>query len=339
MTTQRLLLIRTSALGDVIQTFYVITDIRKAFPDLVIYWCVDERFVEVASLHPDVNSIISFPSRRWRSTAFLPKTWLEVVRWIWRLRSLKVDASLDLQGLYKSALIGWLSGAAARFGKDKFSVPEGRADVLYSHVFSGSVAEGLATGARSLAHEALRYPQNDYSLDSGIQTWRQPKENGLRITMIIGASRKEKRLSNESWVALCRRLLDQDRFEIELLWGNDMEKADAIQISQNFDNGQVIFAPKVFPILEISELFHRSMLVMGGDTGLTHLSTAFGVPTIILFLTTVPARYTHPDLKNQFYVDGRGGNLDLSIVLSRVRLALEWAKHRDKHLASHSPSL
>lgn len=338
MTTQRLLLIRTSALGDVIQTFYVITDIRRAFPNLKILWCVDERFVEVASLHPDVNSIISFPSRRWRSTAFLPTTWLEVARWIWQLRGLKVDASLDLQGLYKSALIGWLSGAAARFGKNKFSVSEGRADLFYSHVFSGSVAEGLATGARFLARQALRYPQSNYRLNSGIQTWRQFKKADLRITIIIGASRAAKKWPNTSWVALCRRLLDQGEFRIELLWGNSREMADAIQISQEIDSSRVVFAPKIFSILEISDLFHKSTLVIGGDTGLLHLSTALGAPTVIIFLATVAARYTHPELENQFYADAKGGILSPEQVFKEACLALKWAKQKNRSSAFHPSS-
>ncbi|MBU3721216.1 MAG: lipopolysaccharide heptosyltransferase I [Burkholderiaceae bacterium] len=308
MTPQHLLLIRTSAFGDVVQTFYVLSDLRRALPHTRIDWCVDERFAELARLHPAVTEIISLPTRRWKHLFTSPGRWLEVIRWIRDLKKKDIDVSLDLQGLYKSALVGWLSRAQLRLGPEAFAESERGVHRLYHREVKGSKVEGLAMRARYLAGAALGYDALSYSIDSGIQNWRPPTGRP-QILMMVGASRPEKMWPAEQWVALCKRVLNKAAHssendpKIELLWGSEAERQIAITISEKTADSRVVVAPQTYAVAELRSKFLSAQALVGGDTGLAHFAVALGTPTVMLFLKTHAVRYAHPDLKHQFAVD------------------------------------
>jgi heptosyltransferase-1 len=170
------LLIRTSAFGDVVQTYYVISDLKNVFPDLKIDWCVDERFFALAKLHSGIERIIRFPSRRWRKNLLQLSTWQEVWRWLRDLRRTRYDIALDLQGVQKSALIGQLSRSRIRIGYDRRAVSEFGVHLLYHRRVPGREGgTGLATGARYLAGSGLGYDPGRLVLDSGLKQWVGPE--------------------------------------------------------------------------------------------------------------------------------------------------------------------
>jgi hypothetical protein len=88
---------------------------------------------------------------------------------------LPFDASVDLQGLHKSAIVGWMSRAKSRFGPEAVAVSEPAVQWLYSHQVKGSKAEGLALRARYLAGAALGFDALSYPMDSGIRRWPRRK--------------------------------------------------------------------------------------------------------------------------------------------------------------------
>ena len=358
MTPQHLLLIRTSAFGDVVQTFYVLSDLRRALPHTRIDWCVDERFAELARLHPAVTEIISLPTRRWKHLFTSPGRWLEVIRWIRDLKKKDIDVSLDLQGLYKSALVGWLSRAQLRLGPEAFAESERGVHRLYHREVKGSKVEGLAMRARYLAGAALGYDALSYSIDSGIQNWRPPTGRP-QILMMVGASRPEKMWPAEQWVALCKRVLNkaadnslpntsvetsdtvgalpatsavhssENDPKIELLWGSEAERQIAITISEKTVDPRLVVAPQTYSINELKSKFLSAQALVGGDTGLAHFAVALGTPTVMLFLKTHAVRYAHPDLKHQFAVDVADG----PVTADRVAMELMRARSLGGSLA------
>lgn len=332
MTPRHLLLIRTSAFGDVVQTFYVLSDLRRAMPQTRIDWCVDERFVELAQLHPAVSEVISLPTRRWKHLLTSPGRWLEVMRWIRDLKKKEIDVSLDLQGLYKSALVGLLSRAQLRLGPEAFAESERGVHRLYHREVKGSKVEGLAMRARYLAGAALGYDAFSYSIDSGIKNWRPPTGRP-QILMMVGASRPEKMWPADQWIALCKSVLTkaadnnlpnnsvttsdmvdgrpatstihpiENDPKIEILWGSEAERQIAMTISEKTEDPRAVVAPKMYSVNELRSKFLSAQALVGGDTGLAHLAVALGTPTVMLFLKTHAVRYAHPDLKHQFAVD------------------------------------
>jgi heptosyltransferase-1 len=321
MKPKHLLLIRTSAFGDIVQTFYVLSDIHRALPETRLTWCVDARFADLARLHPAVAHVITLPTRRWRGFLFKPWLWPEIRRWIRQLRDFPFDASVDLQGLYKSAIVGWMSRATSRFGPEEFAVSESGVQRLYSHQVKGSKVEGLAMRARYFAGAALGFEALSYPMDSGIRRWPQGT-GGQQILCMIGASRAEKMWPKTSWAELCLELSRQENVSIELLWGSESERDLAREIQSQSSSDAVIVAPRIYDVQDLVARFVNARAVVGGDTGLAHLAVALGVPTVMLFLKTHAVRYAHPELSNQLPVDIADGPVSVARVFAQTQKAL-----------------
>ena len=100
----RILIVKTSSLGDVIHNLPVVTDIRRQWPDAAIDWCVEESCSAIPRLHPGVGRVLPVAVRRWRKHLFDGGTWSEMGALRRSLRERDYDAVLDTQGLVKSAL-------------------------------------------------------------------------------------------------------------------------------------------------------------------------------------------------------------------------------------------
>ena len=111
----RILIIRPSALGDVVRTVPALVSLRTAFPKAEIDWLVESGFEEAITAHPALSSVISFPKRAIKSSWLRPTS-----NPLWKLcsqlRAARYDAVFDLQGLARSAFLTWLTGASARYG-------------------------------------------------------------------------------------------------------------------------------------------------------------------------------------------------------------------------------
>ena len=101
----RILLIKTSSLGDVIHNLPVATDLRARFPDAAIDWVVEEAFADVVRLHPGVRRVLPVAIRRWRGSLLAPATWSEMRAFRAALQQERYDLVLDTQGLLKGALL------------------------------------------------------------------------------------------------------------------------------------------------------------------------------------------------------------------------------------------
>ena len=101
----RILIVKTSSLGDVIHNLPVISDIRQHFPDAAIDWCVEESFASIPRLHVGVGKIIPVAIRRWRKQLLKAASWREIAQFRQSLQAEHYDAVIDTQGLLKSALI------------------------------------------------------------------------------------------------------------------------------------------------------------------------------------------------------------------------------------------
>ena len=95
----RILLVKTSSLGDVIHNLPVVSDIRRQFPGIVVDWCVEEGFAAIPRLHPDVEEVIPVAVRRWRKALFSSQTWQEIATLRAQMGNCLYDAIVDTQGL------------------------------------------------------------------------------------------------------------------------------------------------------------------------------------------------------------------------------------------------
>lgn len=281
----RILLVKTSSLGDVIHNLPVASDLKKRFPDADIDWCVEEGFAAVPRLHPGVRRVIPVALRRWRKTPLSVATWKEIGAFRRELRSEIYDVILDSQGLLKSALIA-RQALGPIFGYAAEAAREPLASRFYQRTFGIPKAAHAVERNRWLAAAAFDY-QPDLPLDYGISTtplqaeWVPPSPYAVLLT---ATSRDDKLWEEASWIDLGRKLHAQG-IRCVLPAGNPTERERAARLAQAIPDA--VAAPPL-GIDPLAALLAGSRLAIGVDTGLTHLATALRVPTVALYTATEP---------------------------------------------------
>lgn len=283
----RLLIIKTSSLGDVIHNLPVISDILAHVPGAVIDWVVEEGFAEIPKLHPQLRRVIPVGQRRWRRAMFDPATWRDFARFRRELQSETYDKVIDTQGLVKSAWLARLARGPA-CGQDRASAREALAAIFYHQRFAVARGRHAIERNRDLVAQALEYPMPDGPPDYGIKAPKAKLSFSVPQNFMLGlhaTSRASKRWPMEHWVALGREL-DAQEIKLLLPWGSAEEERHAREIAQSLGNATVL--PRL-NLHELAALMGRALAVVGVDTGLVHLAAALGRPTLAIYTDSSPA--------------------------------------------------
>ena len=310
----RLLLVKISSLGDVVANLPVVTDIVRRWPDAHIDWVVEEAFVDVPRLHPGVATVIPVAQRRWRESLVSAEMWAERRAFLTRLRTTRYDFVIDTQGLIKSAIIARRAHGPSS-GYDWASAREPLATVVYNHRLA--VPKGLHAieRNRSLAAAALGYTLDEpaaYALSL-------PPAPAIAPTVpycvfVHGSSRDDKLWPEEHWIAVGRKLATLG-LKMVLPWGSDKEHARSARMAAAIPSA---FVPARLELREVARLLGAARLVIGVDTGLTHLAAASRVPVVALYvgsdprLTGVYSETWHSNLGSC------GAQPDVATVLAKV---------------------
>jgi len=282
----KLLIVKTSSLGDVVHNLPIINDILSHYPDTEIDWVVEAGFADIPRLHPAVKRVIPVAIRRWRKALFTKNTWSEIKAAKQQLSQQQYDLVLDTQGLLKSALLTYLS-RGKKHGYDKNSAREPLASYFYDTTHQVSRAEHAVARNRALAALALGYPIPSDLPDYGITAARQsqPTLNTPYIVGLHGTSRDSKLWPTEHWVALGSKLAEL-KIDLILPWASEAELQRAKLIASALGNATVL--PKL-TITQLAAVIGQAKAAIGVDTGLSHLATALGTPTIAIYTDTNPA--------------------------------------------------
>jgi heptosyltransferase-1 len=280
MTT--VLLVKTSSLGDVVHNLPVVADIRAALPGAAIDWMVEENFAAIPRLHPGLRAVIPVSVRRWRGAWWRRGTRSEIAALRARLQDRPYDAVLDTQGLLKSALLA-RAARGPRHGLDWASARE-PLSWLYDRTYSVSWAQHAVERNRELAARALGYVKPGH-VDSGIAAARDPGPGMEYAVLLHATSARSKLWPEAAWVALAGRLAALGMRAV-LPWGNAEERARSARLSAAMPGSRV---PEALSLDEAAKLLAGARLVVGVDTGLTHLAGALGVPTLGIYTATDPA--------------------------------------------------
>lgn len=282
----RVLIVRLSSMGDLVQTLPALSDAAIAYPSIRFDWAVDESFAQVPTWHRNVERVLPSAFRRWGKNILASRA--EMRSFLRQLRSNEYDAIVDVQGEWKSATIARLARGRT-FGYDAPSVHEWGAHRLYRRRFS--VPKGIHSikRMRRLLSLALDYSYDESSIDYGIDAARVP-EYRLTTTrpyavLIHSTSWESKNWPEEYWTEL-RRLITQAGYQTVLAWGNEFERRRAERIAEGDE------LTTVLPPLSISEkasIISRASFTVGLDTGLTHIAAAFDVPSVSIYGATDPA--------------------------------------------------
>jgi len=281
----KVLIVKTSSMGDVIHTFPALEDAVRNRPDIDFDWCVEEPFAGIVALHPAIGVIHKVAVRRWRKTLFDGGTWREMAGLRKALRATRYDLVIDAQGLLKSALIAIQAGAPIA-GFDRASAREPSATLFYQRKYAVPRDLHAIERTRRLFGLALGYQPDLSTLHSGIvpPAGDLPGVEGRTAFLLHGTSRDDKKWPVGDWIETARQLTDR-QFTPVVTWSNEAEKKVAQAIAGAVPGTVTI--PKS-PLADVAAILGRSTLVIGADTGLTHLASAFGLPTVAIFLATEP---------------------------------------------------
>lgn len=276
----RILLVKTSSLGDVIHNLPVVSDLRRHCADAQIDWVVEEAFADIPRLHPGVGKVIPVALRRWRKHLLSAATWREIGAFRTALQSEAYDLVLDTQGLLKSALLA-VQARGRRVGHAADSAREPLAARFYDagHTIAKTlhaVERNRQLAASALGYTALGAP--DYGL-AGIRGDDSPS-----VVLLTATSRDDKLWAEDNWIALGRHFAAQG-LRCLLPAGSAVERERAGRIAAAIPAARVVPPSR---LCELAGVLAASRLVVGVDTGLVHLAAALDRPTIALFCASEP---------------------------------------------------
>jgi len=286
----RILLVKTSSLGDVIHNLPVATDIRRALPGAVTDWVCEPPYAPLVALHPAVNRVFPLPLRALKKRWYSPSVWREFRARRNELSAETYDLIIDTQGLVKSA---WIASFATgpRAGYDEASAREPLAARNYQQHHAVSRELHAVVRNRALAGAALGYAPDglaDYGLASrSFKAW--PDLARPYAVFLHATSRADKMWPTASWIALGLALQAQG-IGIVLPWGSPNELAESERIASGLasNDSARVWVPPPMALPSVADVLAFSHLVVGVDTGLAHLAVALNRPTIGLYCATDP---------------------------------------------------
>lgn len=282
----RVLLIKTSSLGDVVHTLPALTDAQRAIPGIQFDWVVEEGFAEIPAWHPAVVQVIPVAIRRWRKNLWQTLSSGEWRRFKARLREARYDLVIDAQGLLKSA---WLTRyvKAPVAGLDRDSAREPLASRFYDRACSVPRDQHALERVRQLFAKALGYElpsgKGDYGLDR--EQLATPGEQPY-LLFLHGTTWPSKHWPEVYWRELAERM-SAFGWSIRLPWGNAEEKARADRIAEGIAGASVL--PRL-NLGGVAKVVAGARACVAVDTGLGHLAAALDVPCISLYGPTLPGR-------------------------------------------------
>ncbi len=275
----RILLVKTSSLGDVIHALPVAADIAANVPDATIDWVVEEAFAGIPAMSPHVARILPVAMRRWRKSWRSREARRQFQAFRQGLKDGRYDRVIDLQGLVKSAFLARAAGIRID-GYDRRSIREPLASLFYGrrHAVSRAlpaIARNRTLAALSLGYAVAGPPRFDLSVAAAAPI-APPSPYAVLVT---GASRPTKIWDEANWLAVGADLAARGTTSV-LTWASPDEKARCERLAAAIPGAVV--APRM-TLAEVAALIGRAALVVGLDSGITHLAGALARPTIGLY--------------------------------------------------------
>lgn len=284
----KVLIVRTSSLGDLVHMLPAISDIAKQVPDAKIDWVVEAAFAEIPAWHSAVNEVIPVSQRQWRKAWWKPSVWAARHAVIQRIQKAHYDVVIDMQALLKS--IRWVRAAQGiKHGLDWKSAREPLCSLFYDCKHRVAFWQPAVTRQRLLASLVWGYEVSG-TPDFGLQHFteqaqKQPAAQPYAV-MMPSASRADKLWSSSHWQHVFD-LLQQNGLALKLLAGNDTEAAYSQTLIQGRENAMVL--PRM-GLTAVAEVLSGATIMVGLDSGLTHLSAALGRDTIGIYKASTPVR-------------------------------------------------
>lgn len=291
---KRVLVVRTSAIGDVVFASPFAAAFKRTHPGAHLAWLVEPGIHELLVADPAIDELILWPKAQWiklwqerRFSAL----WRAVREFRARLRASRFDTAIDLQSLMKSGLLTWLSGAPRRIG---LGSREGSQWLMTEVIPKGGIERRIGSEYRYLA-EQLGLDAGEFlpqlyvsdEAEAAAQALLAAHQLTPRRYAVLApfTTRPQKHWFEDAWQALATQIHQQLNL-VPLILGGPADAEAAARIVAGAPQATSLAGATRLP--EAAALIRSAALLVGVDTGLTHMGTAFATPTVALFGSTRP---------------------------------------------------
>lgn len=285
--SKRVLIVKTSSMGDVLHTLPALTDACNALGDVTFDWVVEENFAQIPSWHFAVDRVIPVAIRRWRKSWFAKQVRAERKQFIQQLQLPQYDAIIDAQGLIKSAFLITRKARGIKHGLDKNSAREPIASWFYDQKHFVAKDLHAVERVRRLFAQSLDYPlpsaTGDYAIAKHFLS-TLPDDNQQYLVFLHSTTRDDKHWTEQSWRDLIA-LIEPTGYKIKLPWGSPKEQQRSLRLADGYAHVEVL--PKL-ALAEVATVLAGAKAVISVDTGLSHLTAALDRPNITLYGPTDP---------------------------------------------------
>ncbi len=282
----RILIVKVTSLGDIVQAQPVVADLLRAFPGVKVDWAADEVFADVARWNIGIDRVLCAPLRRFKRMRN-PSDLRAIAAAIRELRAARYDVVIDIHGVYKSAIIAFLARSSRRLGYRTCDLGESGAAFAYTERFRRPECDAWR-GMRMCVAEVLGYRLEEppvYNLRVPCAEDSMPTAGVAPVAMLFHAtSNEEKKWPASNWASIARELI-RSGFRVVLPWGTTSERNEAELIASQASGARVL-AP--MSVLGMAQGIESASLVVGVDTGFVHLAHALGKRTVMIFAATSP---------------------------------------------------
>ncbi|HUW58865.1 MAG TPA: lipopolysaccharide heptosyltransferase I [Planctomycetota bacterium] len=296
MESQRILVVKPSSLGDVVHSLPFLHVVRRGFPEARIAWVISRANADLLEGHPDVDEVVVFERERWGGMKDCVRSMSELSHFVRRLRRGRYDVAVDLQGLLRSGLVSYLSGAPRRVG---FADARELSSIFYNvHVDVPDVethaVDRCLLVARGLGLELNGRPVFDVAIGSEARTFADDylasaNPEGRPVVVTLPFSRwATKRWPAARFAALAERVQEGLGAAVVVLGGRG-DAALAQRMHAPMTRAPLDLVGRT-TLKQSAALLERADVVVSGDTGPMHLAVALGRPVVALYGPTSTAR-------------------------------------------------
>lgn len=317
---KNILIIKPSSLGDIVLALPALSALHKSFPEAKLSWLIRPEFAPLLKNHPYLTDIILFDRKFLGKAWFHPRAFASLMSLIRQLRRGSFDLVIDLQGLFRTACLAWLSGSQYRFG---MTTARELAHIFYTHKVPRNqdcihvvdyYLKVIQTAGASEIQARFVLPHDPAAADSANRLLESHdiKPNNYAV-FIPGSAHKSKCWPGHNFASLAEKMVSQFGLSI-IAVGTKPEKAIIEKIVSQASVQVTDFAG-LTSLPELMALFKQARIVVSNDTGPGHIAAALGVPLVMIFGPSNPIRifpYRRPETLAAVNPFGRGLKLQSS---------------------------
>ncbi|MFQ5965330.1 MAG: glycosyltransferase family 9 protein [Candidatus Scalinduaceae bacterium] len=304
MTPKTILIVRLSAIGDVVHVLPALRSLRSNFPDSKITWLVEDKARDILTGHPDIDEVITFPRRKWQRDILkinkIINTLFDVFSFYKKLRKESYDIVIDFQGNLKSGIMTLITGSEKRFGFAKGHCKE------FNYLFTKyrikpsrkrmhkidknlELLGGLNIDANFHRPELPVSKADEKYISKFLRT---NINDSLPVIVVQPCTSKfgsYKQWPVSNYALLADKILESCEANVIFSWGpGEIDVVNEIVTSMKH---KALVACETNSIKQLIELIRRADLFIGGDTGPLHIASILDIPTVAIYGPKDPVIY------------------------------------------------